>query len=93
MANVMVGHFGKEYLLLGEAGAQREIVQIAGSNSLAAQPFMLATSDRFLLGEEVFAVGAYLTRRPEHIASLYVQDAMRVLVVIAIVIGVLIKTL
>jgi hypothetical protein len=93
MANIMVGHFGAEYLLLGEAGAQREIVQIVGSNSLAAQPFMLATSDRVLLGEEVFAVGAYLTRRPEYIASLYVQDAMRVLVVIAIVIGVLAKTL
>jgi len=91
-ANVMIGNFGEEYLLVGEAGAQREIVQIVGSNSINAQPWMLVTSDHVLLGEELFAAGAYLTRRPEHIASLYLQDTLRVLIVIAIAIGVLLKT-
>jgi hypothetical protein len=91
-ANVMVGHFGEEYLLLGEAGAQREIVQMAGSNTVNVQPFLLSTSKHVLLGEEVFAAGAYLTGQPEHIASLCVQDTLRVLIVLAIVIGVLAKT-
>jgi len=91
-ANVMAGHFGDEYLLLGEAGAQREIIQIVGSNTVEVQPLMMATSDRVLVGEELFAAGAYLTRRPEHMASLHVQDALRVLLVIAIVVAVAIKT-
>jgi hypothetical protein len=91
-ANVMVGDLGPEYLLMGEAGAQREIVQLVGSNAVETQPLMLATSDNVLLGEEVFAVGAYLTRHPLHVASLQVQDALRVLIVIAIIIGVAVKT-
>jgi hypothetical protein len=92
-ANVMVGHLADEYLLLGEAGAQRQIVQVAGSDALAAQPFALATSDHVLLGEELYAAGAYLTRQPAQVASLYVQDILRGLAVVAIVIGVLVKTL
>jgi hypothetical protein len=92
-ANVMLGPFGDEYLLLGEAGAQRSIVQLVGSNVVQTQPFMLATSDRVLVGEELFAAGAYLSRRPEHVASLQVQDVLRVLIVVAILVGVLIKTL
>jgi len=92
-ANVMIGHFGEEYLLLGEPGAQREIVQMVGADSVPVQPLMWATSDRVLLGEELFAAGAYLTHRPEHIASLYLQDTLRVLIVIAIAIGVLLRTL
>lgn len=91
-ANVMVGHFGDEYLLLGEAAAQREITQMVGSNTVEVQPLMMATSDRALMGEEMFAAGAYLTRRPEHVASLHVQDVLRVLLVAAIVAAVAIKT-
>jgi hypothetical protein len=92
-ANVMVGHLGDEYLLLGEPGAGRPIVQVAGSDALSAQSLMLATSDHVLLGEEMFATGAYLGRQPAQVASLYVQDVLRGLAVVAIVIGVLIKTL
>jgi len=92
-ANVTVGHLGDEYLLLGEPGAQRGITQVVGSDVLDTQAFLGATSDRVLLGEEMFAAGAYLGGRPAHIASLYLQDTIRVLVAIAIVIGILIKTL
>jgi hypothetical protein len=92
-ANVMVGHLGDEYLLLGEPGAQRGITQVVGSDVLDTQVFMEATSERVLLGEEMFAAGASLSGRPAHIASLYLQDTIRVLVAIALVIGILVKTL
>ena len=92
-ANVMVGHLGDEYLLLAESGAQRGIVQVAGSDVLSTQPFVLATSNQALLGEEMYASGAYLTGHPGQIASLYVQDILRGLAVIAILVGILVKTL
>jgi hypothetical protein len=92
-ANVMVGHLDDEYLLLGEPGARREIVQVAGSDALSAQPFVLSTSDHALLGEELYAAGAYLSQEPAQVASLYVQDVLRGLAVAAIVIGVLLKTI
>jgi hypothetical protein len=92
-ANVLIGHFGEEYLLLGEPGAQRNPSQVVGSDTVNAQPLMWTTSDRPLIGEELFALPAYLQRRPVHIASLYLQDIMRILVIVAVVIGVLLKTL
>jgi hypothetical protein len=90
--NVMIGYFGPEYLLMGEPGARRDIVQIAGSNAVSPQAFILATANRALLGEEAFVASAYLTRRSEQIASLRLQDALRVAVVAAIVIGVIVKS-
>lgn len=91
-ANVMVGHFDQEFLLLGETGAQRGLVQVAGSDSVGAQPFMLATCKYVLLGEEMFAAGAYLTEEPKQVAGLYVQDLLRVMIVAVILLGVLVKT-
>jgi hypothetical protein len=41
----------------------------------------------------MYAAGAYLTGRPGQVASLYVQDVLRGLAVVAIVIGILVKTL
>ena len=92
MGNVMIGNFGQEYLLLGETGAQRGIVQIVGSDAITAHPFMVATSDDALLGEEVFAASAYLSDRPAHAASLRLQDWLRVLIAVVTVIGVLFAT-
>ncbi len=92
-ANVMLGHFEREYLLLGEAGAQRGLVQLAGSDTVDAHPFMLATAHNVLIGEEAFAAGAYLTGEPRYTASLRVQDVLRVLIVLVILLGVLWKTL
>lgn len=92
-ANVMLGHLGTEYLLMGEAGAQRGLVQLAGSDAVDAQPFMLATSHNVLIGEEAFSVGAYLTGEPQYVAGLRVQDVLRVLIVLVILLGVLAKTL
>jgi hypothetical protein len=93
LANVMVGHQGDEYLLLGETGAQRDLLQVAGSDALNAQALMTATSGHVLVGEETFAAGAYLTRRPALVASLQVQDLLRAAAVVAILVGVLVKSL
>jgi hypothetical protein len=92
-ASVMVGALGDEYLLMGEAGAQRGIVQVVGSNAVNAHPFMVATADQVLLGEEMFAAGAYLSDDPAQAAYLRVQDVLRVAIAVIIVLGVVIKTL
>jgi hypothetical protein len=92
-ANVMVGRQGDEVLLLSETGAQRDLLQVAGSDALNAQALITATAGHVLVGEETFAAGAYLTRRPALVASLQVQDVLRVAAVIAILAGVLFKSL
>ena len=92
LANVMTGAFGDEYLLMGETGARKNIQQVAGSGNPQPLPFMMVSTEHVLIGEEIFASGAYLSKLPNHIASLVLQDWMRVLIVLLIVIGIVLST-
>lgn len=91
--NVMLGAFGDEYLLIGETGARKYPTQVAGATDPSVLPFVLATTDRPLLGEEIFTAGAYLGNLPAHVGSLFAQDWARVLLILVIIIGVVVKTL
>jgi hypothetical protein len=82
--NAMVGAFGDEYLLLAEAGIRCQGCQVGGASDPAVLPFVYATSDEALLGEEIYAAGAYLSGKPWHLASLWAQDLVRWIVVLAI---------
>ncbi len=92
-ANVMIGGFGDEFLLMSENGARRGLIQIGGASSPEVLPFVEASVDTPLWGEEIYAGGAYLARIPDHQASLVAQDWLRTAVIAAIVMGVLISTL
>jgi hypothetical protein len=92
-ANVMLGSFGDEYLLMGEAANRRQITHIGGASDPNVLPFVFATADHALMGEEIYAAGAYLGRKSWHVGSLLAQDFMRWVIVIVIVALVAIKTL
>ncbi len=91
--NVMVGSFGDEFLLMSEVGARREIGQVGGASSPLVLPFIYSSVDHALIGEEIFAAGAYLLNKTTHIASLAAQDWLRTAIIVTIVIGVLVRTL
>lgn len=84
---VMAGQFGPEVLLITEAQRRSGAQQIAGSSDPQAAALMYITVDHTLIGEEIFASGAYLERRTTHVASLLAQDGLRWLVIVLIVIG------
>lgn len=91
--NIMVGRFGDEYLLMGEPAARRSTALVGGTSDPNTLPFVYATAQETLLGEEIYAAGAYLQRRPSHIASLLAQDTARWIIGIVIIGGVLATTL
>jgi hypothetical protein len=91
--NVMVGAFGLEYLLMGEAGAQEAAQQVVGTTDPQTLPLMRVTADHTLIGEEIFSTSAYTTGRPFQVGSLLAQDWLRWVVVGAIVIGFVAKAL
>ena len=91
-ANVLVGGFGHEYLLMGEAGSRAGLPQVGGATDPHVLPFVYASADQALIGEEVFAGGAYLSSDPSHIASLLTQDAMRLIISLLVVILVLLRS-
>lgn len=92
-ANVMVGSFGLEYLLIGEAGADRRLRQIVGAADPQVLPFVYATADEPMIGEEMFAAAAYTGRGRAQIASLLTEDVLRWLVVAGILAVALYKIL
>jgi len=53
---------------------------------------MQLTADHTLVGEEVFAAGAYLSHWPAHLASLVLEDFVRLLIVGVILAGVILHT-
>lgn len=90
-ANVFMGDFGAESALLVEAAERENSTLIAASDNISAQSVFYASSQDPLIGEELFAAGAYVGAGASHEASLVVQDVLRWGIIIAIAIGSLLK--
>jgi hypothetical protein len=91
--NVMVGAFGDEYLLMGEAGARKTMPQIVGAADPRTLPFVYATADEPLIGEEMFAASSYAGRTPIQVASLLAEDWARWAVIAGIIVVAVLKIL
>ncbi len=89
--NVFIGDFGAESALLVEPTERENSTLIAASNNLSAQSVFYATAQDTLIGEELFAAGAYVGAGVAHDASLNVQDILRWLIIAAILIGSFLK--
>jgi hypothetical protein len=50
-------------------------------------------SDAFLMGEELFAAGAHLTKDPDMLASLLAQDVIKIAAIVVVIVGFLVKGL
>jgi len=81
-ANVLMGDFGSEAGLLLDGAENQGSYKLAGSNSLIAQSIFFALADDTLIGEELYALPAYLGSQSAHHASLRVQDILRLLIVL-----------
>ncbi len=92
-ANVVIGDLGSEAALIAEAADSQETDLIAASDNLSAQSVLYAASQEPLIGEELFAAGAYLGAGASHDASLQTQDVLRWLVILAILGGAALKLL
>lgn len=85
-ANFFMGGYYAESLLLAETGASTGAIQIAGTDSLSQLPFFITTCDYTLIGEELYAASAYLSREPMLLGSLKGQDVGKALVMILILV-------
>lgn len=86
-ANILVGHFGPEVALLTDASDRENVIAIGASDNLVGQSVLFANTQNTLIGEELFATGAYLGAGASHAASLTVQDILRWLVILALLGG------
>ncbi|MEZ4399894.1 MAG: DUF6754 domain-containing protein [Kofleriaceae bacterium] len=90
--NIYFGAFYGESLLLAETGFLTGAVQIAGTAELTQLPFFITACDYTLIGEEMYAASAYLTKEPNLLANLKAADAFKVVAMVFILTGVALAT-
>ncbi len=90
--NIYLGRFFAESLILAETGFVNKAIQIAGTAEATQLPFFIAACDYTLIGEELFAVSAYLSKDPRLVSSLKASDWIKVLIVILLAFGVILMT-
>lgn len=91
-ANFFMGSYFAESLLLTETGASTGAIQIAGTDSDHQLPFFVTTCDYTLIGEELYAASAYLSKEPIQIGTLRGQDLGKAFILSVIGIGTLLAT-
>ena len=85
------GTFYAESLLMAETGNSIGAIQIAGTDSEHQLPFFIAACDYTLIGEELYAATAYLSKDPMFLGSLKGQDWGKLVIFAGIVVGVILE--
>ena len=91
-ANLLLGAFFAESLLLAETGHSIGAIQIAGTANVHQMPFFVVACDYTLIGEEYYAASAMLSNEPLLLGSLKASDIMKLLLIAVIVIGCILMT-
>lgn len=90
--HMLSGFYGFEAGLAAEFGERARAFVIGGTSEVQSQALLYAVARNPLLGEEVFASGAYLGAGELHKASLRTQDIIRIGLIVLILLGVLMAT-
>ncbi len=92
-ANLLLGSFYAESLVLAETGASTGAIQVAGTANIHQLPFFVVACDYTLIGEELFAASAYLSREPKLLGSLKGSDLAKALIVGIIILGTILESM
>jgi hypothetical protein len=68
------GSYAAESLLIAEAGFAAGAIQVAGTVESAQLPFFITACDHTLIGEELYAAAAYLSRDAQILSNLKLSD-------------------
>ena len=90
-ANFYLGAFYAESLILAETGFSSGAIQTAGTAMPSQLPFFVAACDFTLIGEELFAASAYLSKEPNQLGSLKGQDFGKALFLVLLLTGVILE--
>lgn len=88
-----LGAFFAESLILAETGNSIGAIQVAGTAMPTQLPFFVAACDYTLIGEELFAASAYLSKDRMMMGSLKGQDAGKAIAMVFIIASMALATL
>lgn len=87
-----MGYFYAEALILAETGNDTGAIQIAGTDADTQLPFFITACDYTLMGEELYAASAYLSRHPLLLAQLRGQDIGKTVLAAVLLLGAIAAT-
>ena len=85
--NFYTGVFHAESLILAETGNIAGSIQISGTDQISQLPFFIAATDYTLIGEELYAASAYLSKEPVQVGTLKAQDTAKALLMFYLVLA------
>jgi hypothetical protein len=88
-ANFFLGAFWAESLILTETGFSTGAIQTAGTGQPHQLPFFIVSCDYTLIGEELYAASAYLSRDPHQLGSLKGHDFGKLMVIVLVLLGII----
>jgi hypothetical protein len=86
-SSVIIGAFGTEAALIADAASRGGVSQVAAVAAPEAVAALYPATEKMAIGEEVFASGAQTSGLHRYVASLDVQDILRLVVIAAILIS------
>lgn len=86
--NIMLGATLGEALLFGETAFRYGAMQISGGIHYTALPLNAITSDYLVIGDELFAIEAFVSKNPLQVGTLRGNDISRILSIALIILAV-----
>ena len=86
-ANILIGPWYGEALIVASAGQNIGALQVGGTARISQAPFFVVVCDYALLGDEVFAAGAYLSKDPLQIGTIAGGDIGKIICILLVAIG------
>jgi hypothetical protein len=87
--NIMVGVQYASAVYISEVGHEVGAMVISGTTYLSNIACLAASSDYVMIGEEMLAAGAYLSRDPGQLSTIKTQDILKFMIIGVIVIGII----
>lgn len=86
-SSILAGLYMGEALLIAESAAGKGIMQVAITASVTQIPFFVAACDYTIIGEELFAAGAYVSGDKSRLGGIAGQDYFKLAIMAVIVLG------
>jgi len=89
----LLGSWYHKAIIYTENAARVGAVMLGGTDTTHNIPFLVAVCDYSIIGEELYALGAYLSQDPTQSASLAGQDIGKFIAIIMMLLGAILATL
>lgn len=91
-ASFHIGGLYYESVVIGEAAKFVGAFLVAGTANTHQLPFIVATSDYVLIGEELYAAAAYISREPIQVSSIAGEDWVKFILLAITIIGLILES-